>query len=301
MRLLYTTDGSDSSIAGAEFLKRFAFRSEDQITFTHVINLFPFNREASIAYTHIEKIKQELAPQILDVTIEALGPVKARISTAILSGYPGDAIIEAVKEHDCDLVVMGTRGLKGIKSFLLGSTARTVTINSQVPVLVIHPVVQQDEEKLKILLAADGSYESEQVMNLLKRLPLPDDTEVTIINVVVPAISDIPPQYMTEINEKLIDIIEQTQAMHRTESEKLLQKAQECLNSKFKFIQLVTRFGDPSLEILDAAKVFKADMIAIGSRGLRGLKGMLGSVSRNILGHAECSVLIWKGETEKGT
>lgn len=298
MRLLYTTDGSDSSLGGAAFLKRFAFRADDELTVTHVVNLFPFSHEASIAYTHIEQIKHELAPRILDATIEALGPVKAIISTAILSGYPGRAIIEAVKEHDCDLIVMGTRGLKGVKSFLLGSTTRTVAINSPVPVLVIHPVVRQDEEKLKILLATDGSNESQQMVNLLNELPFPDDTELTIINVVVPSASDIPPQYIAELGEKLKDIIEQSHTMHQVESEGLLQKTQERLSSKFKSIKLVTRFGDPSTEILDVAKDAKADIIAIGSRGLRGLKGMLGSVSRNILGHAECSVLIWKGDTE---
>jgi len=38
----------------------------------------------------------------------------------------------------------------------------------------------------------------------------------------------------------------------------------------------------------------KADIIAVGSRGLRGIKGALGSVSRHVLNHAECSVLIGK-------
>jgi nucleotide-binding universal stress UspA family protein len=38
----------------------------------------------------------------------------------------------------------------------------------------------------------------------------------------------------------------------------------------------------------------KADIVAIGSRGLKGIKGLLGSVSRNIVIHSKSSVLIGK-------
>ncbi len=44
------------------------------------------------------------------------------------------------------------------------------------------------------------------------------------------------------------------------------------------------------------AKTFEADIIAVGSKGMRGIKGMLGSVSRYVLGHSGCSVLIGKTE-----
>jgi nucleotide-binding universal stress UspA family protein len=54
------------------------------------------------------------------------------------------------------------------------------------------------------------------------------------------------------------------------------------------------KVGDPATEILEAAAALDADIIAMGSRGLRGIKGTLGSVSRHILNHAECSVLIGK-------
>jgi nucleotide-binding universal stress UspA family protein len=56
----------------------------------------------------------------------------------------------------------------------------------------------------------------------------------------------------------------------------------------------MTQDGDSSLEILNTAKASKIDIIAIGNRGLKGIKGMLGSVSRYILSHSECSVLIEK-------
>jgi len=50
------------------------------------------------------------------------------------------------------------------------------------------------------------------------------------------------------------------------------------------------------LEILGTAKTFEADIIAVGSKGMRGINGMLESVSWYVLGHSECSVLIGKTE-----
>jgi len=104
MRLLYATDGSDSSVQGARFLTSFTFASEDEIIVVHCVDLFPFSHEAAIAYSYIEQIKQELAPQILDATVEVLNSVKARISTAILTGYPGKSIIDAAQEDKLTLL-----------------------------------------------------------------------------------------------------------------------------------------------------------------------------------------------------
>lgn len=46
--------------------------------------------------------------------------------TELLHGDAGRAIAEAVEARDADLVVLGTRGLGGIKSQLLGSVPRHV-------------------------------------------------------------------------------------------------------------------------------------------------------------------------------
>lgn len=61
-----------------------------------------------------------------------------------------------------------------------------------------------------------------------------------------------------------------------------------------KDINVLSEIGDASSEILNTAERLKADVIAVGCRGLRGIKGMMGSVSRNVIVHSKCSVLIGK-------
>jgi universal stress protein A len=54
--------------------------------------------------------------------------------------YPSIAISETASEIDADLIVMGTRGLSGIKHVLLGSVAERTLRTAPCPVLTVkHP------------------------------------------------------------------------------------------------------------------------------------------------------------------
>ena len=57
--------------------------------------------------------------------------------------------------------------------------------------------------------------------------------------------------------------------------------------------------GIPGWEICEIASNWSADMIIIGSRGLKGVKEMfVGSVSNYVTHHAPCSVLIVRSNTD---
>lgn len=57
--------------------------------------------------------------------------------------------------------------------------------------------------------------------------------------------------------------------------------------------------GVPGWEICELASDWSADLILVGSRGLKGLKEMfLGSVSNYVTHHAPCSVLIVRTDTD---
>lgn len=96
------------------------------------------------------------------------------------------------------------------------------------------------------------------------------------------------------MNERVREGLARARSLGYSESEKVIEEARRPLSKKFKKIEGVTKVGDPLSIILEVAESTKANIIAVGSRGLRGVKGMLGSVSRYVLTRSKCSVLIGK-------
>lgn len=60
-----------------------------------------------------------------------------KIKGEIRAGHPAKAILEAAKEHNVDLVVIGHSGHSGVWEMFLGSTAEKVSRHASCSVLVV--------------------------------------------------------------------------------------------------------------------------------------------------------------------
>jgi nucleotide-binding universal stress UspA family protein len=291
MKLVFATDGSECSEKAAVFLKRFDFSPTDEIAVLYVVSDIPY---ADDYHAQIRHAIKRVAPKILRFTTDILEPLKAKISPIEEEGLPDSSIIRVAADLGANLIVMGARGLKGFKSFLLGSVTRSVAINSPIPILVTRPAKWEVSEKMKVLFATDGSRSSTATADLLASMPFPDSTELIIINVAWPAASEIPERFVMEIDEKIKADIAFARAVEVKESERIIDLAKAHASTKFASVREMSGSGDPSTEILSKAEDLKVDLIAVGSRGLKGMKGMLGSVSRRVLARAGCPVLVGK-------
>ena len=59
------------------------------------------------------------------------------IETILTQGYPSRLIVDTAKAKDIDLIVIGSRGLSGIKGLFLGSVSHDVVRSAKQPVLVV--------------------------------------------------------------------------------------------------------------------------------------------------------------------
>lgn len=292
MKILLATDGSEYSEEAARSLTCMNLTEDDEIMLVHVVSWVPFKYDAESYYEGLKQIKKDVAPKIIDSCLEILKPVRARISTAIIDGSPDRYIVEAAEESDTDLIVMGARGVKGVKSILIGSITKSVVLNSSKPVLVVKPGFCRPADGTKVVFACDGSEFSVSAARFLSTMPLKDSSEITILNVIWSDFADIPERFISEINDRIKDVLAETRTQEFRESEKMLEEAREYLWRRFSNITLTSKIGDPSHEIIRTAETTNADLIVVGCRGLRGIKGMMGSISRNILTHSQCSVLV---------
>lgn len=294
MKILLATDGSEYSETAARFLTKFKFTPDDEINILHVISWVPIIHEWESLVEEFETIRDNVVPKILDSASDIVKPTGAQISTSFTEGHADKAIVDAAKDTGADLVVMGAKGERGLVTHLIGSVTKLVAINSPKPVLIVKHPHEETPGKFKVLFPTDGSEHSVSIGKFLASMPLPDNTELSLLSVVFSALSDIPERFAVEIDDRIKNIVAATRESEFSESDAVLKTAYDNLHHKFASIEKMTKFGDPPAEIINAAEELNADLIVVGTRGMRGIKGVIGSVSRYILNHSNYSVLIGK-------
>lgn len=59
------------------------------------------------------------------------------VAYEVLEGKPSEEIVKHAKDEDVDLIIVGNRGISGIKKFVMGSVSKKVLDEAECPVLVI--------------------------------------------------------------------------------------------------------------------------------------------------------------------
>ncbi|KIL41665.1 hypothetical protein SD70_06000 [Gordoniibacillus kamchatkensis] len=58
-------------------------------------------------------------------------------TVSVVSGIPEDEIVKFAASNGCDMIVVGSRGLSGLKELILGSVSHFVAQNADIPVLIV--------------------------------------------------------------------------------------------------------------------------------------------------------------------
>lgn len=140
-RMLLAVDGSDASKEAAQFLGKLPFKGPLHLMFEMVWASPPSSLLASVTQSSFVAPKVASAKSKGEAFLREVaepfqnGPYKVDIEWR--SGDPPLAILEAAKQHDVQMIVVGARGLKGIKRFLLGSVSQKVLEHASCSVLIV--------------------------------------------------------------------------------------------------------------------------------------------------------------------
>ncbi|MDQ6600540.1 universal stress protein [Bacillus salipaludis] len=77
------------------------------------------------------------AKEMLNEVKEKLSELPNKVRTFIIEGSPAMSIVNFIVEENANLVVMGSRGLSGLKELFLGSVSHYVVQKSPCPVFII--------------------------------------------------------------------------------------------------------------------------------------------------------------------
>jgi nucleotide-binding universal stress UspA family protein len=91
---------------------------------------------ADIRFTLSDRVQaEELAERGRKIAKEAGA---AKVVVQAISGEPGNVLLEAAKDFDADLIVVGSKGLTSAAHFIMGSVASWVAHHAPCDVLVAH-------------------------------------------------------------------------------------------------------------------------------------------------------------------
>ena len=89
------------------------------------------------AVTDYRKYLTEKAQKMLDSAKESCEKQGIQFASEVLDGSPASKIAEFAEKQNVDLVIVGSRGLGGIKGAVLGSVSNSIVHKSIVSVLVV--------------------------------------------------------------------------------------------------------------------------------------------------------------------
>ena len=134
--ILISTDGSELAQKGVEHGLALAKANDSKITVITVTQPYPLQGPATMnSWTTAQKHHADEALATAETAARKHGvEITAR---QITNESPAEAIVDAANTLGCDLIVMASRGRRGVSRLLLGSQTAEVVSHSAIPVLVV--------------------------------------------------------------------------------------------------------------------------------------------------------------------
>ena len=278
MRILLATDGSSHSRRATRWLRDLALPSDSRITVLAVATLDEPPRDAQT----LSELRATLRTRARGLAQRAARILERRwrtVEVAVAEGDPRVEIVHAAEQMRARMVVLGARGLGGVKRVLVGSTSLAVARYAPCPVAIVRGRPRRTK---RILVAVDGSKGSRAAVRFLAVSELERDSRITLLHVLPrETVPGARRAARTSDDRKLGE-----------EAEQILRDATAMLGSQRRSERLMMH-GDPAREIVKTARSRDVDLVVLGARGLRTLgRLLLGSVSETVLHQAGRPVII---------
>ena len=231
---------------------------------------------------------RELAEQKLIELEESAAARGVSARTILTVGTPGPALIEVAGEEGVDCVVVGTRGLTGVKHLVLGSTAEFAVRNAPCPVLTIHPddggsLSEPRTAIVPIELHGDPTEVGRRIQQLL-------GDRVADLKVLLLYCDHVP----VILQPWLVDLGLERVGLEeiRSRVEEAVAPAVASLGALGFEVETVVEEGEPASVISELARARKADLIAMQTHARTGTAHwLMGSTTERVVQHAGCAVL----------
>ena len=141
-KILFPVDLSESSTKILPFVKSLAARYDARVHLLFVARVFDYFTSMYVPHPSVSQFEKEVIDgaekRLYEFADEGFKDF-AGTRTQVVAGDPSEEILNYIRTHGIQLVVMGTHGRKGLDKVIFGSVAERVVKSSPVPVMVVNP------------------------------------------------------------------------------------------------------------------------------------------------------------------
>jgi nucleotide-binding universal stress UspA family protein len=132
------TDGSPAVERLLVFTEHMARRGDGQVIVVHAYEA-PSVYEWTDGFEGLVAHYQRVAQEVVDDAVDALTKTGIQASADLRQGPAAQAILEAARVHEADLIIMGSRATRreSVADALLGSVSSVVVRNTYCPTLLV--------------------------------------------------------------------------------------------------------------------------------------------------------------------
>ena len=274
MKILVPTDCSDLSGIALKAANQLAKKFDADIVALKVINApvgSVFNEDGELVDEEefdTTAIKEEQRTSLDQIKLWA-AMYQVKVSPVVKTGLMIDTILHMLEVHDFDLVVMNSDSTSGLKKMVHGPIVERIVLNSRVPILTIKEYFNAFQN----IAFANNFRRLDIKIGMIKEIQEAFNSTLHLVRV------NTPRKFMSENEAKqgMQDLVDK---------HGLRDVVFHCIDGK--------RI-DSALS--DFCKIYKIDMMAIGSKQRKGLISVMrGCPSKEIVNELEFPVLTFQSK-----
>jgi nucleotide-binding universal stress UspA family protein len=249
--------------------------------------------EFGASYAPNDEIRDRLRidrEALLEQAVARLRRPGIGLAARLVTGRAASVIVEVAEEIEADLVILGARGHGAIERAFLGSVSAEVVDQTHCAVLVA-----RKSSAHRILIGTDGSDVAMSAIAFVGESELFEASTARVIYAV-----DVDPSWWMGFTpgnaafavDPYVSVVDEG----RVHGDTVTSAAARLLRSDGLDTSTVVHEGPAAAAIVQEARTWNADVVAVGTRGNGLMKRLLlGSTARSVLHHAAASVLIARG------
>jgi nucleotide-binding universal stress UspA family protein len=207
------------------------------------------------------------------------------ISTHLLIGTGAPALL--AQGAAAELLVLGSRGLGGVRGLFGGSVSFRVAMHAACPVVVVRPMrpATPGRSAARVVVGVDGSHRSERAIEFAVRAAAQRGVGVTAIHAWSPR------------GTADLTVVSDDWSLAEAAEWRTLQRVFAPWRSRLATARIELRLVQGRAQDVLVAESAGAALVVIGSRGRGSVRAALaGSVSQAVLQHAGCPVAVVRGQ-----